>query len=73
MSLCLEGTLTLEGPRGAVATLTGEGPVATIEIRSGESHGDSANSHAAAKVSVAPNSCSLSEHVLQEFFDGTGI
>lgn len=47
-------------------------PVATIEIRSGESHGDSANRHAAT-VSVAPNSCNLSEHVLQEFFDGTGI
>ncbi|MBE9098546.1 serine O-acetyltransferase [Vacuolonema iberomarrocanum] len=47
-------------------------PVATIEIRSGESHGNSANSHTAT-VSVAPNSCSLSEHVLQEFFDGTGI
>ncbi|MEO1148447.1 MAG: serine O-acetyltransferase EpsC, partial [Cyanobacteria bacterium J06638_22] len=46
-------------------------PVTTIEIRPSEVNGDSANGHT--MVSVVPRSCSLSEHVLQEFFDGAGI
>lgn len=47
-------------------------PVATIEIRHASEDGDSKDGRKAL-VGVTSNSCSLSEHVLQEFFNGSGI
>jgi len=47
-------------------------PVATIEIRPASADGDSADGRKAL-VGITSNSCSLSDHVLQEFFNGSGI